>query len=109
MSLAQSYAWLLIAADSRRAGRLCQESKIGVADAVGALDRFCPPRTMTEREPARRALKHCVVVKAVRPCGPELLVVAPADRRSGPPQREPWRERRRGRRVGGASGPVGPP
>ena len=30
----------------------CQELKIGGADAVGALYRFCPPRTMTERKQA---------------------------------------------------------
>ena len=40
--------------------------------------------------------------------GPALLPFAPADRRSGREERERQRERRPGRRVGGASGPLEP-
>lgn len=39
--------WLPIVAVSGTAGRFRQESKIGAADAGGALDGSCPPRTMT--------------------------------------------------------------
>jgi hypothetical protein len=37
---------LSIAVKSELSGGFCQESKIGVADAEGALDRFCPSRTI---------------------------------------------------------------
>ncbi len=63
--------WLPIAANSRTAGRFGQESKIGEADAVGALDRFCPPRTIEQREPNELHPGGSLTLEsAIRPSGP---------------------------------------
>ena len=95
---------LPIAADSGTAGRFCQESKIGGADAEGALDGFCPGRTIP-RSGAHllpTAAKSGLLVRELhtdncRACQwwpGVLFIFAPADRR--------WRRRR-----GSASGSYG--
>ena len=92
-------------------GRFCQGSKIGEADAEGALGRFCPAVDNSDSgsraPPARRSDPLVTAVCQQRPG--DLLLFAPADPRGlAGPERERQRERRLGRRVGGASGPAAP-
>jgi hypothetical protein len=89
-------------------GRFCQESKIGEADAVGALDGFCPTSDDTAAgawTPPPAAESQKLSVRQWRP--PRIYTFAPADRRWRRRKRERQRERRRARRDGGASGPAG--
>src|SRR5579862_2924223 len=73
-------------------GRFCQESKIGGADAVGALDRFCPasdnPAAGAWTLPPAERPTCCTSMR------PGISAFAPADRR--------WR-----RRSGSVSGSDG--
>jgi hypothetical protein len=86
-------------------GGFSQESKIGGADAVGALDGFCP---VSDNPAAGAWTPPCgLPVIACIDSGPKVPAFRASRPALAPPKRELWRERRRAHRGGGASGPAG--
>jgi hypothetical protein len=73
-----------------------QSRVCGEADAEGALDGFCSPRTMTEREPTHVQLRaRPVQCERLRRRPPDMPVVSCQPTGAWPPERERQRERRR--------------